>query len=157
MMNATPAKRRKAGRPRTRTARTAALICCAVARGVPFGQAAAIAGISMSGLCAWRTRDATFEAAIQRAIARGVAAARDSTVFRVARRVRCAQSRHVVARTLPATAFCCESPTGGSGNGADGRSGRKTNRRCFPSRPGIGWQAGSRAHRPRFGRLQRAL
>jgi hypothetical protein len=64
--------RKKPGAPSKRTEQRAAMVCKCVAKGLPFNQAAAIAGISSAHLCAWRSAVPSFEERIQRAIARGV-------------------------------------------------------------------------------------
>ena len=73
-MTALPVNRKpgKPGAPSKRTPERVALVCKCVAKGLPFGQVAAIAGLSSSHLCAWRSEVPEFEAEIQRALACGV-------------------------------------------------------------------------------------
>jgi hypothetical protein len=60
------------GRRTVQTPERAKIICDALARGLPFVHACAIAGISFQTFSVWRTRDEKFRAEIDRAIALGV-------------------------------------------------------------------------------------
>jgi hypothetical protein len=69
-MSETP--KRKPGAPTVRTRETAAVICDCVSRGMPFGHACSVAGISFQTFCDWRKDDAGFRQEIEQAVARGV-------------------------------------------------------------------------------------
>ena len=73
-MNGLPVNRKpgKPGAPTKRTPERAAMVCKCVAKGLPFGQAAAVSGLSTAGLCAWRGEVPEFEERIQNALACGV-------------------------------------------------------------------------------------
>ena len=80
-----------------------ALVCRLVADGLPFGFSASVAGISPSGLCAWRNADAAFEAAIQKAVALGIEK-------RLAVVKDCLQSQDEGVRLRSATWWLCHTP-----------------------------------------------
>lgn len=68
------AKPKRNGRPTVQTPARAKIICNALARGLPFVHACAIAGISGQTFSDWRRRDSAFQLQIEEAIARGVEA-----------------------------------------------------------------------------------
>jgi transposase len=68
-----PPARRKKGRPTVRTPERAKILCDAVAAGLPFIQACAVAKICAETFCKWRDQDANFRQAIETAVALGVA------------------------------------------------------------------------------------
>jgi hypothetical protein len=68
----TQTKRARLGRRSVQTPERAKVICEALARGLPYGHACAVAGISFQTFSVWRNRDTKFRQQIDEAIARGV-------------------------------------------------------------------------------------